>query len=85
MSHPVTKCKLGICLVVCSALFIFAGCRKKETPQEKPAGSAEQPAAPAAPAASPAESSANTALPTPFGKFTDDLDAMLKVATFAPS
>lgn len=75
MSHPVTKWKLGICLVVCSALFIFAGCRKKETPQEKPAGSAEQPAAPAA---SPAESSANMALPTPFGKSTDDLDAMLK-------
>jgi membrane-bound lytic murein transglycosylase MltF len=68
-----------VCLLSATAL-LLVGCSKKPAPESaNPTTSAETAQKPATPAAT--EGSTNTAtmtLPAPFGRRTDDLDAMLK-------
>ena len=69
--------------VVCvgsAAALLLAGCSKKQAPAESatpsPAAETAQKATP--PAAAQETVDTNLKLPAPFGKYTDDLDAMLK-------
>jgi membrane-bound lytic murein transglycosylase MltF len=70
--------KLKALLCIAAAASFLVGCSKKQ-PQEQPAQTPnkENPSSAAAPAS---QESASTAvkLPEPFGRYTDDLDAMLK-------
>ena len=68
-----------MCLASAAAL-VLAGCSKKQAPAESatpsPAAETAQKATP--PAAAQETVDTNIKLPAPFGKYTDDLDAMLK-------
>ena len=79
MTDPAAPRNRIVLLAACFAAIMLAGCGKKEAPapkSEAPAQTAAQPATPAPAAEQPAAE--NVTLPTPFGKSTDDLDAMLK-------
>jgi membrane-bound lytic murein transglycosylase MltF len=57
----------------------LTGCSKKEAPQEKAAPAARTASEQtAAPQVNQEKTSAQVTLPTPFGRYTDDLDGMLK-------
>ena len=68
-----------VCLVFATA-FLLVGCSKKQAPEPaSPSSSAETAQKPAAPATTQESTNATTtSLPTPFGRRTDDLEAMLK-------
>jgi membrane-bound lytic murein transglycosylase MltF len=78
VTDPAARRNRIVLFAACFAAILLAGCSKKEAPapkSETPATTASQPAAAPAAAQSAAE---NVTLPAPFGKSTDDLDAMLK-------
>ena len=73
IGHP-RSCKAPLCLT-CLTACLFIGCGKKESTQQTASiSNAAQPLGGAA----PPTSTATITLPTPFGRSTDDLDAMLK-------
>ena len=72
--------RTALFLTCLAASFLLGGCGKKPTLQEQAApatGAASQPTA-AQPASQQKASKAPVNLPAPFGRSTDDLDAMLK-------
>ena len=63
------------------AVLLVAGCSQKQTPAESaatPSPTTETTEKTAPPAAMQETADANIKLPAPFGRYTDDLDAMLK-------
>lgn len=68
-----------MCAASASAL-LLVGCSKKQAPAESatPSSATETARNASPPAAAQETTNANIKLPTPFGKYTDDLDAMLK-------
>jgi len=80
MSRRSRRLRVAGCLAMSVTLAVLMGCGKKEAPQEKAALAAgtasEQTAAPQV--NEEKTSAAQVILPTPFGRYTDDLDGMLK-------
>ena len=74
------KWKPALCLAICTAAFLLViGCSKKESPQSKSSPSAaKEGTSSAAPTALGEANPAAATLPAPYGRHTDDLDAMLK-------
>ena len=68
-----------MCAASASAL-LLVGCSKKQAPAESatPSSATETARNASPPVAAQETTNANIKLPTPFGKYTDDLDAMLK-------
>jgi len=81
MNRHLGKRGIVLCLTTCLTASFLTGCGKKEAPQETtaPSTGAGAPQQAATPPASPAKTStAAVTLPEPFGRYTDDLDGMLK-------
>ena len=71
----------AVTCVACVIAILAVGCSKKETPSERAPASSGKEAAPTTaipPASTERNAGANVTLPAPFGRRTDDLDAMLK-------
>jgi membrane-bound lytic murein transglycosylase MltF len=81
MNRHLGKLRVVLSLAMSLTLIVLMGCGKKEVSQEKPAPAAgttarEQTATPQANQEKPG--AVQVTLPAPFGRSTDDLDAMLK-------
>lgn len=80
MTGDPTFCKAALCLACLTAGFSI-GCSKKEAPQQTTASSTSTAARQSGSeqgSPGPSSSTPSTTLPAPFGRSTDDLDAMLK-------
>ena len=81
MNRHLGRLRIVLCLATSMTLAALMGCSKKEPPQEQagPAAGSTPPKPTAAPpAAAEKTGAAEVKLPAPFGRHTDDLDAMLK-------
>ena len=79
MNSYLRPCRAVVCLASATAL-LLVGCSKKQAPAESatPSPSVGTAQKAPAPAAAQETAGANMKLPAPFGRHTDDLDAMLK-------
>ena len=79
MNSHLRACRAVVCVASATALLVV-GCSKKQAPAESatPSPSVGTAQKAPAPAAGQETADANMKLPAPFGRHTDDLDAMLK-------
>jgi predicted small lipoprotein YifL len=81
MNRHLGKLRVVLRLVMSVTLAVLTGCGKKEAPPKKASAAAgtTAPQQMAAPQANQEKTSAaEITLPAPFGRYTDDLDGMLK-------
>ena len=84
MSSYLGNWRIALCLTTCLTISVLVGCGKKEAPAEKPTSPARAAASKETATPPPSQEKPGAAavtLPAPFGRYTDDLDGMLKRRT----